>query len=1317
MATLGSPGVAVTVIDESFYTPAAPGTTPLIFVATQENKTNSAGTGVAPGTLKANAGAVYLMTSQMDLGTTFGTPYFQTDASNNPVHAGELNEYGLQAAYSYLGVSSRAYVVRADINTAQLVGTSNIPAGAPVAGTYWFDTTDTAFGIFEWNGNLATTTGGQTFTNRIPVVINDTAKMDSANGYSPLSSIGAIGSYAVTTSAGTGTSATLNKTWYKNYNGAWVLVGSNAWTASWPTVTSTLSSRSLTSTYRLTVSPTYNGTAPSISATPSATTAPRTISTTATAATNNLIAGTNTLVAGDIVSFSLTGNGIVTGQSYYVLAANLSGSNFAISLTAGGTPVTLTTAAYSATATVTTTSGTPCNVITATQTTPLQVGDPIVFGGTVFGSIVSGTTYYIIAVTGNYFAISASNAANAAPFVLTTAAGVLMTAVESETFVTITGVTTFAGFVSALTGKIPGVTCAINSNNQISIYCDGTIDRLVIQGTSGSDLAFQAGLTATDGGAQTYYSPLLSIAPHTSVPQWKRSSLVYNDGYPTGSVWVKSTYPNLGSNWAVWLYNSTTATFAQVSAPLYSNQTSANYGLDTAGGGINIPVGSLFVKYNDSEYTGHGTNPLVADFKVYRRLNAGPTTITTGIIKSTTFTSGTNTFTAIESVVGSAFLGDYTLAGSQGSGKVVTFTASGSATADAIAFAGAVNTAGFTNVTASVNSSNQVVISHATGGTVRFTEGTNTPLAKSGLVTTGTTANLYPTPAGDTTYTFGSMTNWKVLDTNATDGLTYSASAATPTTTTADGQLWYNSVVTDADILVNDGTHWRGLNNYNFTTRASAAQNYGLTAVTPFASTNATDPNGPIVSSTAPTLQSDGTALVQGDLWIDTSDLENYPKISVWNTSSVKWILLDKSDSTSDTGIIFADARWNSTGLNNTQDSIITMMNSDFLDFDAPDPAKYPKGMLLFNLRRSGYNVKKFVRNYINTQGKNPRSWSNEPQTSYYANTWVSQAANQSNGAGTFGRKAQRAVVVQAMAAMISSNQNIRDEDSLTYNLIAAPGYTELIDEMVSLNYDRGIQSFVVADTPARLTPDATSLSNWGNNSAKAAGNGESGLTTTDAYLGVYYPWGYSTDNLGNNITVPPSHMMLRTIALSDNVSYPWFAPAGTRRGGITNASAVGYVSTAGEFQSVALNSGQRDTLAAVHINPITFISGTGLVAYGQYTRQLAASSLDRINVARLVIFLRRQFTVLAKPFVFEPNDTITRNEIRNSAESLLLELVGQRAIYDYLVVCDTTNNTPARIDRSELHLDVAIEPVKAAEFIYIPMRLENTGAIKGLSK
>jgi phage tail sheath protein FI len=87
----------------------------------------------------------------------------------------------------------------------------------------------------------------------------------------------------------------------------------------------------------------------------------------------------------------------------------------------------------------------------------------------------------------------------------------------------------------------------------------------------------------------------------------------------------------------------------------------------------------------------------------------------------------------------------------------------------------------------------------------------------------------------------------------------------------------------------------------------------------------------------------------------------------------------------------------------------------------------------------------------------------------------------------------------------------------------------------------------------------------------------------------------------------------------------------------------------------------------------------------------------------------------LAKPYLFEPNDKITRDQIKAAADALLLELVALRALYDFLVVCDESNNTPARIDRNELYLDIAIEPVKAIEFIYIPLRIKNTGEIAAL--
>ncbi len=335
--------------------------------------------------------------------------------------------------------------------------------------------------------------------------------------------------------------------------------------------------------------------------------------------------------------------------------------------------------------------------------------------------------------------------------------------------------------------------------------------------------------------------------------------------------------------------------------------------------------------------------------------------------------------------------------------------------------------------------------------------------------------------------------------------------------------------------------------------------------------------------------------------------------------------------------------------------------------------------------------------------------------SAYYEHRWVTESANQSDGSGSFGRKAQRKVIVQQLQSMVNSNQEIRDDESRIFNLLACPGYPELIGEMKSLNSDRGLTAFIVGDSPFRLSSDATTLNNWGKNVNLATEDNDKGLVTSDEYLGVFYPSLFTSDNAGNNVTVPASHGILRTIALSDQVSFPWFAPAGTRRGGITNASATGFIDSEGEFKSIALNEGQRDTLYSNNVNPITFLTGAGLVNFGQKTRAANASSLDRINVARLVIYLRSQLNKLAKPYIFEPNDKITRDEIKAQVDSLMLELVGQRALYDFLVVCDESNNTPSRIDRNELYVDIAIEPVKAIEFIYIPLRLKNTGEIAGL--
>jgi hypothetical protein len=213
----------------------------------------------------------------------------------------------------------------------------------------------------------------------------------------------------------------------------------------------------------------------------------------------------------------------------------------------------------------------------------------------------------------------------------------------------------------------------------------------------------------------------------------------------------------------------------------------------------------------------------------------------------------------------------------------------------------------------------------------------------------------------------------------------------------------------------------------------------------------------------------------------------------------------------------------------------------------------------------------------------------------------------------------------------------------------------------------------------------------------------------------LFYPSGIANDLSGNEVAVPASHMMLRTFLRNDTVAYPWLAAAGTRRGIIDNALNIGYLDRAtGEFQVIKTRIGIRDVLYINFINPLVFFTGNGLLNYGNKTSFNSQSALDRTNVARLVAYIRRQLTIAARPFVFEPNDALTRQQISGVVESLFVDLVAKRGIYDYLVVCDESNNTPARIDRNELWVDVAVEPVKAAEFIYIPVRILNTGELSG---
>lgn len=1169
---LTSPGVQVTVIDESFYTPAEPGTVPLIVVATAQDKTNGAGTNTASATTKANAGKAFKVTSQRDLTDLFGIPFFEQTASSTPIHGSERNEYGLLAAYSLLGVSNAAFIVRADVDLDQLASSVDAPGANPVNGKWWLDTQATTWGIQEWNSAAGSTTGGQKFTNKVPLVLTDADFPSKIENNAPKASVGQIGDYAVvfqTVEGDTsyGTAEDLARIYYKSPGngtvagggtqvdaGEWVLLGSNAWKASWPVA----------------ISSTFSG----------------------------------------------------------------------------------------------------------TQT------------GTLF--------------------------------------------VNSTSIVTGTLSTTAANINSA---AITGVTAKVLAN-KLYIYSDGRST-----GSGAADSTGPDGNVKLDNGTASwstigiqigeYISPRLQQTPHTDVPTFKRSDNTTTvEGCATGSVWIKTTEPNKGARWRAKQWSSATSSWVASEAPIHASTNAALFYLDRSGGGANIGADTLFVQSNAQENSGFDTTPNTAEFRVwYRNISAGQgTSVTSNIIKSGTFTvASTRVFTLAESIVGQLALD---------AAKTITLsTATANAptgdNSDADKLAAAINAAGFTNIEASVvavtTTQSRLVITHNDGGDFRLTDSTGTPLSALftpyNLKTRAGTENFYNISLGSGTVgaedlATGAADDYLVSGYQplAAQDTRFAADADAPLNEPADEQLWYNPNFADVDIMVHNGNTFVGY-------RHATAPYYEA------ATTTLRTGYLPVVAASNPYVSG---VTVAGDLWISTADLENFPTIYRYNSNltdigdvTLRWELVDKTDQTTEEGVLFADARWNTAGTSSSQSTLEDLVTNNFLDPDAPDPALYPKGMLLWNLRRSGGNVKKYRNSYIDTAGDNPRtstatlagsafvSGAGLGMDAYYPDRWVTASGNNEDGSGSFGRKAQRKVVTQALKSAIDTSQEIRDEERRNFNIIACPGYPETMSNLVNLNIDRGITAFVVGDTPLRLPADATSLNNYGTNAELVTDNGDDGIVTYDEYLATYYPNGFTTDLSGSNAVVPASHMMLKTIALSDNVSFPWFAPAGTRRGGITNATAVGYIDAAtGEFQTVALNEGQRDTLYELKINPIPFFNGVGLVAYGQKTRARNASALDRINVARLVVYLRSQLNKLARPYLFEPNDKITRDEIKQAAESLLLELVGLRAIYDFAVVCDESNNTPSRIDRNELYVDIAIEPVKAIEFIYIPLRIKNTGEI-----
>lgn len=1337
MATLVSPGVSVSVIDESAYGTSGPGTIPLIVIATKSNKIQpgSAST-IAIGTDPASANTLWLITSQRDALQTFGTPTFYS-SSGTQQHDNELNELGLFTLYEYLGIANQAYVLRADLDLGQLVPTTTAPTGLAQSGQSWLDLTTTTWGIFRSNGNP---NPAYTWVPELPLVINTSTNLEKiTQGFAVLP----------ITNASAATISVAGNLVINNVSIALLTSDTITSIASKINTNKTLAlldiSASLYSRHQKVI--------------PTASTVSDVFNLRLT--TSNLIqdislVGSTPSVLDDL-GFDASPTNVILPKKTYGAAGQ-----YAVNT------LTEEDGSYENTIwekiTLTTSSGTVSYWFKVGSTDATHPGwgwreaTPRVLNGTVSNPVFTPGQQFTIAIDSG-----------------------------STLTVTVPGGGALSSVVSAINTQLNS---GGGTNAIASTYTIGSLNYLRITNYDATDITINdlndqygaihplrdAGILPTN----TYWASITgSVAnPSFTAATLMTASAVVSDpgtGYEVGdtftvdggtastqtiltvaSIQMVSASPNVaGTGYVV----NDKLTFSGVN---YTTSVILNVDSVDGGGGITglsivqagqytgtpDPVGPAAPTSN----SGSGINGTIdsvwgvntvtvstpGDYTVYP---TSPDTVTGGSGTNATFVLTpdwlTSTSFSIDAGSGSVIIHvpaspNNTLVGVINEINLVAFPTGpivASATSDNKLKLTNVNGTSFTvedlrgvplngaGIAAGVifgrgliyqgyqpslvvpNTLQSMAVSNVWINTTPGDRGANYSV-KTYIGGIWTRQNTRPNTATLPMYSndsiadaaFGSLktigtmyVRYNNLGTtpvsashqiNLWDGnswvpLTYTPLATTPTGPPADGTYWYNPHL-QADIMVDDGTQWVGYRN----------QYPG------------TDPNGIIISSVQPAYQSTGGFLVDYDIWLD-SDNANYPTLYRYNGLTSQWDLIDNTDQSTAAGIIFADARPNADGLKSGSVVPSDMIVSNYVDEDVPDALLHPGGMLLFNTRYSTFNVKVFRKNYISTGSNRDR--------------WVTASGNKEDGSPYMGPASQRAIVVEALKAQLVSSTEARAEQHY-FNLIATPGYPETIEDMVTLNVDKKQVAFVVGDTPATLDPSGTSIVNWATNAANVSDNGKNGLITHSPYLAVWYPWGLGTNLDGTPVMVPPSLIALRTIAFNDQVAFPWFPPAGFNRGLVTGVTSVGYLNSEGQFVPVTLNQGQRDVLYNNNINPVAYMPGRGLVVWGQKTLNPITSALDRINVARLICDLNYNLDNLAKPFLFELNDAQTRSNVSNAFTSYLSNYKSQRAVYDYSIVCDTTNNTPTTIDLNQLWIDVAIKPEKAIEFIYIPIRILNTG-------
>lgn len=535
-------------------------------------------------------------------------------------------------------------------------------------------------------------------------------------------------------------------------------------------------------------------------------------------------------------------------------------------------------------------------------------------------------------------------------------------------------------------------------------------------------------------------------------------------------------------------------------------------------------------------------------------------------------------------------------------------------------------------------------------------------------------------------------------------------SASAPTEKAEEGTLWFNDD-TKVDIMVGNGTVWKGFNNYYPNSRIY---------------TTSAEPESP----------------VENDLWVNPI---NFPEIKRYIGG--EWDLVDNTDQTSPDGIIFADARYyggtvvviNSDNPEETTYKVIPsltepkytvdddgqihseLLTSDVVDPDAPDASTYSRGILLFNTRFSTKNVKEYIKkpfegqyteeseNFVYTIGGRRYEVAKSIKNidKFFKNRWVSASGNAADGSGLFGADAQRKMVVKALASAIVSNEDIRTYD-YDFFFASCPGYPELDDELINLNIDKKEMFEIISDTPKTLRPDGKAIQEWGTNANNAVSHGTEGRVLKNEYVTRQYPpMGLASNIDGSEIAVPSSIAKMKNLLVLPRGQIA----AGTQNGQVTNLASVGYITDEQEYASVVINDGLGEVCTAQSINPIMPRRNTGLLFWGEATENPITSSLSDEHAIITLLRLKRQLEAACLPFFFRINNASLRNEFHKVLQDILNTYIGTGEIYDYALEVES-ENTPERINRKELWAAIAIEIAKGVEQIYIPIKVVATGAL-----